>query len=152
MVTSVQFSSVAQSCPTLCDPMNHSMPGITVHHQLPESTQTHVHWVSDAIQPSHPLSSLLLLSAIFPSIRVFSNESVLLMRWPKYWSFSISPSKEYSGLISFKIDWFDLLAVKEGLKSLLQNYSLKASILWYSAFFIFQLTSIHDYWKIHSFD
>jgi len=94
---------------------------------------------------------LFLLPSIFPSIRVFSNESVLLMRWPKYWSFSISPSKGYSGLISFKVDWFDLLAVKGGLKSLLQNYSLKASILRHSAFFIFQLTSIHDYWKNHSF-
>ena len=109
----------------------------------------------ESVMPSNYLilcHPLFLLPSIFPSIRVFSNESVLLMRWPKYWSFSISPSKEYSGLISFKVDWFDLLAVKEGLKSLLQNYSLKASILWYSAFFIFQLTSIHDYWKNHSFD
>ena len=80
----IQFSSVAQSCPTLCDPMNHSTPGLPVHHQLPESTQTHVHCVSDAIQPSHPLSSLLLLPSIFPSIRVFSNESALHIRWPKY--------------------------------------------------------------------
>ena len=87
---SVQSSSVAQSCPTLCDPMNHSTPGLPVHHQLPEFTQTHVHRVSDAIQPSHPLSSLLLLSPIPPSIRVFSNESTLRMRWPKYWSFSFS--------------------------------------------------------------
>ena len=82
-----QFSSVTQSCPTLCDPMNHSMPGLPVHHQLPESTQTLVHWVSDAIQPSHFLSSPFLLPSIFPSIRVFSNESTLHMRWPKYWSF-----------------------------------------------------------------
>ena len=91
--------------------MNHSTPGLPVHHQLPEFTQTHVHWVSDAIQPSHPLSSLLILPPIPPSIRVFSNESTLHMRWPKYWSFSfsVSPSNEYSGLISFKIDWFDVV-------------------------------------------
>ena len=103
---SVQFSSVAQSCPTLCDRMNCSTPGLPVHHQLPEFTQTHVHWVSDAIQPSHPLSSLLLLPPIPPSIRVFSNESTLRMRWTKYWSFSfsISPSKEHPGLISFRMD------------------------------------------------
>ena len=96
-----QFSSVAQLCPTLCGPMDCSTPGLSVHHQLPESTQTHVHQVSDAIQPSHPL---LLLPSIFPSIRVFSSESVLRIRWPKYWSFSISPSNERSGLISFRMD------------------------------------------------
>ena len=102
----VQFSSVAQSCPTLCDPMNHSTPGLPVHHQLPEFTQTHVHRVRDAIQPSHPLSSPLLLPPIPPSNRVFSNESTLHMRWPKYWSFSFSiiPSKEHPGLISFRMD------------------------------------------------
>ena len=101
---SVQFS--CSLCPALYDPMNCSMPGLPVHHQLPEFTETHVHWVSDAIQPSHPLSSHLLLPSIFPSIRVFSNESVLWMRWPKYWSFSfsISPSNENSGLISFRMD------------------------------------------------
>ena len=94
--STVQFSSVAQSCPTLCDPMNRSTPGLPVHHQLPEFTQTHVHRVGDGIQPSHPLSSLLLLPPIPPRIRVFSNESTLPMRWPKYWSFSfnISPSNE----------------------------------------------------------
>ena len=115
---SVQFSSVTQSCPTLSDPMNHSMPGLPVHHQLPEMTQTHVHRVSDAIQPSHPISSLLLLPSIFPSIRVFSNESALRMRWPKYWSysFSISPSNEHSGLISFRMDCLDLLSVQGTLK------------------------------------
>ena len=93
---SIWFSSVAQSCPTLCDPMNRSTPGLPVYHQLPEFTQTHAHWVSDAFQPSHPLSSLLLLPSIFPSIRVFSNESVLCISWPKYWrfSFKISPSNE----------------------------------------------------------
>ena len=103
---SVQFSSVAQSCPTLCDPMDCSMPGLPVHHHLPEFTQTHVHRVGDAIQPSHPLCPLLLLLSVFPRIKVFSNESGLHIRWPKYWSFSfsISPSNEYSGLISFRID------------------------------------------------
>ena len=90
LISSVQFSSVAQSCPTLCDPMNRSTPGLPVHHQLPEFTQTHIHRVRDAIQPSHPLSPLLLLPPIPPSIRVFSNESTLLMRWPKYWSFSLA--------------------------------------------------------------
>ena len=96
---SVQFNSVTQSCPTLCDPTNRSIPGLPVHHQLPEFTETHVHRVSDAIQPSHPLFSLLLLPPIPPSIRVFSNESTLHMRWPKYWSFcfSIIPSKEICG-------------------------------------------------------
>jgi len=116
----VQFSSVAQSCPTLCNPMNCSMPGLPVHHQLLEFTQTHVHQVGDAIQPSHLLSSPSP-AAIPPSIRVFSNESTLRMRWPKYWSFSFSiiPSKEHPGLISFRIDWLDLLAVQGTLKSLL---------------------------------
>ena len=121
------------------------MPGRPVHHHLLELTQTHVHRVGDAIQPSHPLSSLLLLPSIFPSIRVFSNESVIRTRWPKYcsFSFSISPSNEYSGLISFRIDWLDILAVQGILKSLLQHHSSKASILWYSAFFIVQLS--HSY-------
>ena len=110
----VQFSSVAQSCPTLCDPMNCSMPGLPVHHQLPELTQTHVHQVGDAIQPSHPLLSPSPLAPIPPSIRVFSNESALCMRWSKYWSFSlsISPSNEHPGLVSFRMDWLDLLAVQ----------------------------------------
>ena len=131
------FSSVAQSCPTLCDPMNCSTPGLPVHHQLPEFTQTHVHPVIDAIQPSHPLSSPLLLPPIPPSIKVFSSESTLRMRWPKYWSFSfsISPSKEILGPISFRMDWLDLLAVQGTLRSLLQYHSSKASILRLSAFF-----------------
>ena len=112
-----QFSSVTQQCSTLCDPIDCRRLGLPVHHQLPELTQTHVHWVSDAIQPSHPLSSPLLLLSIFSSTRVFSNESALCIRWPKYWSFSssISPANEYSGPISFRIDWFDLLAVQETL-------------------------------------
>ena len=141
----MRFSSVTQSCPTLCDPMDCNTPGLRVHHQLPELAQTHVHWVSDAIQPSHPLSSLLLLPSVFPSIRVFSNESVLHIRWSKYWSFSfsISPSNEYSGLISFRMDWLDLLADQGTLKSLLQHHSSKASILWHSAFFIVQFS--HPY-------
>ena len=118
---SVQFSSVAESCPTLCDPVNHRMPGLPVHQQLPESTQPHVHWVSDAIQPSLPMLSPSLLPSVIPSIKVFSNKLSLRIRWPKYWSFSfsISPSNEYSGLIFFRIDWFDLLAVQGTLKSLL---------------------------------
>ena len=144
-LSSVQFSSVAQSCPTLCDPMNRSMPGLSVHHQLPEVTQTHVHQVSDAIQPSYPPSSLLLLSPIPPTIRVFSNVSTLRVRWPKYWSFSfgISHSNEHPGLISFRMDLLDLLAVQGTLKSLLQHHSSKASVLWCSAFFTVQLS--HPY-------
>ena len=136
-MVSVQFSSVPQSCLTLCYPMNCSMPDLPVHHQLPEFTQTHIHRVGDAIQPSHPLSPLLLLPPIPPSIRVFSNQSALPMRWPEYWSFSfsISPSKEHPGLISFRMDWLDLLAVQGTLKSLLQHHSSKASFLWCSAFF-----------------
>ena len=115
------FSSVAQLCLTLCDPMDCSRPGFPVHHQLSELTQTHVHWIGDTIEPSHPLSTLLSPSSIFPCIRDFSNESVLLIRWPKYWSFSFSigRSNEYSGLISFMIDWYDLLAIWGTLKSLL---------------------------------
>ena len=111
------------------------------YHQLPELAQTHVHWVSEAIQPSYPLSTLLLLPLIFLSIRVFANESVLCVRWPKYWSFSlsISPSNEHSGLISLRMDWLDLLAVQGTLKSLPQHHSSKASILRHSAFFIVQL-------------
>ena len=140
----VQFSSVAQSCPTLCDPMNRSTPGLPVHHQLPEFTQTHVHRVSDAIQPSHPLSSPSPPPPIPPSIRVFSNESTLRMRWPKYWSFSfsMSPSKEHPGLI-FRMDWLALIEVQGTLRSLLQHHSSKASILRCSFFFIVQLS--HPY-------
>ena len=125
--------------------MNCSMPGLPVHHQLPEFTQTHVHRVSDAIQSSHPLSSPVLLPPISPSIRVLSNESTLRMRWPKYWSFSfsISPSNEHPGLISFRIDWLALLAAQGTLKSLLQHHSSKASILQCSASFAVQLS--HPY-------
>ena len=125
--------------------MNRSMPGLPVHHQLPESTQTHVHQVGDAIQPSHPLSSPSPPPSIFPSIRVFSNESALCIRWPKYWSFSfnMSPANEHTGLISFRMDWLDLLAVQGTHKSLLQHHSSNPSILQCSAFFIVQLS--HPY-------
>ena len=130
-----QFSSVAESCPTLCDPMNRSTPGLPVHHQLLSI---------ESVMPSNHLilCHLLLLPSIPPSIRFFSNESTLPMRWPKYWSFSfsISPSNEHPGLISFRMDWLDLLAVQETLKSLLQHHSSKASILQHSAFFIVQLS------------
>ena len=142
-----QFSStqLLSSCLILCDPMDCIMPGLSVHHQLPELAQTYVHWASDAIQPSHPLFPLLLPLSIFPSIRLFSNESVHHIKWPKYCSFSfsfrISPSNEYLGLISFRMDWFDLRAVQGILKSLLQHYSSKASILWHSACKLF-LTSL----------
>ena len=125
------FSSVAQSCLTLCHPMDCSMPGLPAHCQLPEFTQTHVHWVGDAIQPSHPL-----LSPSPPAFNISQHHGLfqlvnLRIRWPKYWSFSfsISPSNEYSGLISFRMDWLDLLAVQGTLKSLLQHHSSKASIL-----------------------
>ena len=140
--TSVQFSSVAQSCPTLCDRMNHSMPGLPVHDQLPEFSQTHVHQVGDAIQPSHPLSS--------PSPAFNLSQHQGLFQWvsashqvAKYWSFSfsISPSSEYSGLISFKMDWLDLLAVQGTLRSFLQHRSSKASILRVLTFFIAQLSN-----------
>ena len=122
----------------LCDPMDCCMPGLPVHHQLPVITQTHVHRVSDAVQPFHPLSSPSPPAFNLSRIRIFFNESILCIRWPKYWSFSfsISPSNECSGLISFRIDWLDLLAVQGTLKSLLQHHSSKASILWCSAFFI----------------
>ena len=125
----IWYCSVTQSCPTLWYPMDWSTPSFPVHLHPPEIAQTHVHWVSDAIQPSHPLSPLLFLPSILPSIRVFSNESALHVRWPKYWrfSFNISPSNEYSGLISFRTDGFDLLTVQGTLKSILQHQCSKAS-------------------------
>ena len=140
-----QFSSVAQSCPTLCHPMNRSTPGLPDHHQLPEFTQTHVNWVG--MPSSHLIlcRPLLLLPPIPPSIRVFSNESILHMRWPKYWSLSlsISPSNEHPGLISLQ---------SKGLSRVFSNTSLKASILWCSAFFTVQLSHPCDHWKNHSLD
>ena len=133
---SIQFSSVTQSCPTLCDPMDCSTPGLPVHHQLPELTQTHVLWVGDAIQSSHPL-----LSPSPPNFNLSQQQGLQMSQFfasdgHKYLSFifSISPSDEYSWLISFRMDWLDLLAVQGILKSLLQHHSSKASILWRSAF------------------
>ena len=139
------FSSFAQSYPTLCDLMNHSMSVLPVHHQLPESTQTHVHRAGDAIQPSHPLLSPSLPAFNLSQHQDLSNESALHSRWPKCWSFSfsISPSNEHPGLISFRMDWLDLLAVQRTLKSLLHHHSSKASIFQHSAFFIVQLS--HPY-------
>ena len=121
------FSSVAQSCPTLCNPMNRSTPGLPVHHQLLEFTHTHVHWVGDAIQPSHPL-----LSPSPPALNLSQHQG--LFQWVssshlKYWNFRIIPSNECSGLISFRIGWLDLLAVQRTLKSLLQHHSSKASVI-----------------------
>ena len=149
-----QFSSVIQSCLILWDPMNHSIPGLPVHHQLPESTQTHVHRVNDAIQHFILCHPLLLLPSIPPSIRVFSNESALHIRWPKYWSFSfnISPSNEHSGLISFRMDWLDPLAVQGTPKTspTPQFKSINSSVL--NFLYSPTLTSIHDYWKNHSFN
>ena len=152
---SVQFNSVSQLCPTLCDSMDCSMPGFPVHHQLQELAQTHVRWVSDAVQPSHPLSS--------PSPPAFSHSqhqgcfqrvsSSHQVAKVLEFSFSISPSNEYSGLISFRIVWFDLSA-QGTLKSLLPNTTVQKHQFFDSTFFIVQLslTSIHDYWKNHSFD
>ena len=152
---SFQFSSVSQSCTTLCDPTDCSTPGLCVRHQLPEFTLL---MSIESEMPSNHLilcCPLLFPSSIFPCIRVFSNESVLCIRWPKYWSFSfnISPSSEHPGLISFRTDWLDLLEVQGTFKSLLQHHSSKVSILQLSAFFIVPtFTSIHDYWKNHSLD
>ena len=149
----VQFSSVTQSCPTLCDPMDCSLPGFPVHSQsLLKLMSIELVMPSNLLILCHPL---LLLPSIFPSIRTFVNESVLRIDWPKDWSFSfsISPSNEYSELISFRIDWFDLLEVQGIVKSLLQQHSSKsinssALGLLYSP----TLTSIRDYWKNHSSD
>ena len=132
----IQFSSVAQLCPTLCNPMNCSKPGLPVHHQLPEFTQTYS--IESVVPSSHLIlcHPFLLLPPIPPSIRVFSSESALRIRWPKYWSFSFSiiPSKEIPGLISFRMDWLDLLAVQGTLRVFSKHHSSKASILWCSAF------------------
>ena len=140
-----QLSSAAQSCPTLCDPMDCSKPGLLVHHQHPQLPQ--LMSIELVMPPNHLIlcPPLLLLLSIFPSIRVFSNKSVLHLRWPKYLSFSftISPSNECAGLISFIMDWMDLLVVQGSLKSLLQHHSSKASVLWQSAFFMVQLS--HSY-------
>ena len=137
--------SVTKLCPTLCEPMDCNTPSFPVLLYLPEFTQTHVHWVSDAIQPSNPLSSPSPLVFNLSQHQGLSNESAFRIRWPKYWSFSfsISPSNEYSGLISFRMDWLELLAVQGTLKSLLQHHGSKASVLQCSAFFMVQL--LHPY-------
>ena len=154
MVTQWGFevSSVAQSCPT---PWNPWSAACQASLSITNSRSSLKLMSNESVMPSSQLilcRPFLLLPSIFPSIRVFSSELVLRIRWPKYWSFSfsISPSNEYSGLISFRVDWLDLLAVQETLKSLLQHHSSKASILWCSAFIIVQLS--HDYWKNHSSD
>ena len=123
--------------------MNFSAPGFPVLHYFPEFTQTHVHWVSDTIHHLILCCPLLLLPSVIPSIKVFSSVLALCIRWPNYWSFSFSigPSNEYSGLIAFRVDWFDLLAVQGTLKSLLQPHSSKASIPWHSVFFMVQLSN-----------
>ena len=150
----VSVSSITQSCLTLCNPKDCSMPGLTVHHQLPELVQTHVHEVGDSTQPSH---SLLSPSPAFnlSQNQGFSNELILCIMWPKYWSFSFSIrlSNECSGPISLRIDWLDLLAVQGTLRSLLQHHSfesINSSAI--SHFYGPTLTSINDYWKNHSFD
>ena len=139
----IQFlcCSFAKLCLALCDSMDCRMPGFPISHHLLEFAQVHVHCIGDSIQISHPLLPSSLLS-IFPSIKVFSNNSAVCIRWPRYWSFSfsISHSNEYSGLISFEIDWFGLLAVQGTLKSLLQHHSSKSSVLQCSAFFMVQLS------------
>ena len=152
----IHFISVAQSYPTLCDPVDCSVPGFPVHHQLPELAQTHIHWVSDAIQPSLLCQPLLSWLQSFPTSgslfqRVSSSHQVAKVLEFQLQHYS---SNEYSGLISFRIEWFDLLAVQGTLKSLLQHHNAKASVLWCSVFFLNAsvLTSIHDYWKNHSFD
>ena len=139
-----QFNSPAQVCPILCNPMDCSTPGFSVHHQLPELTQIHVHWVSDAIKPSQPLSSPSPPAYNIPQHQRLFQGASSLHQMAKYWSFSfsISPSNEYAGLISFRMDW-DLPVVQGTLKSLLQHHSSKASILQCSAFFIVQLS--HSY-------
>ena len=143
----VSVHSVAQSCPTLCDAKDCHTPGLPVHHQLPEPTQTHVHWVSDAIQPSYPLSSHSPPALNLSQQEALLNESALHIRWPNYWSSSfISPSNEHPGLISFRMDWLDLLEVQGTLRSLPQHHSSKASTLQSSAFFTVQLS--HSYMTI----
>ena len=156
MTSPQQFRTVvvqSLSCIWLCDPKDCSMPGSPVLHYFLEFVQTHVHWISDAI---HLIlcCPLFLLPSIFPSIRIFYNESALHIRWPKYWSFSfsISPSNEYSGLISFRIDWLDLLAIQGTLRVFSNTIFQKHQFSALSLLFGPTLTSIHDYWKNHNFD
>ena len=145
------YCSVTKSCLNLSGPMNCSMLGFPVLPYLLEFAQTHVHCISDAIQPPHPLSPTVFLPSILPSIRVFSNESALSIRCPKYWSlsFSISPSSENSGLISFRIDWFDLLAIQGICKSLVQHHIRKHQFYRAQPSLWSKSISIHDYWKNH---
>ena len=150
---SVQFSSLTQSCQTFCDPMNHSMPGLPVHHQLPEFTQTSI----ESVMPSSHLilcHPLLLLPPVLPSIRVFSNESTLLMRWPNYWSFSLSwmNTIEDPGLISFRMDWLDLCSPRDSQESSTTPQFKSINSLALSFLHSPTLTSIHDHWKNHSLD
>ena len=155
LLISYQFSSVAQSCLGLCNPMDCSTPGFPVHHQLPELAQTHAHKL---VMPSNPLilcPPLLLPPSFFPSIRVFSKESAVHIRGKKYWrfSFSISPFNEYSGLVSFRIDWFDFITIQGTLQEsfpISQFKSINSSVL--SFLYSPTLTSIHDYWKNQSLD
>ena len=144
-ISSIQLSSVTKSCSTLCSRKDCSTPDLPVHHQLLELTQTHVHWVGNGIHHIILCRPLLLLPSIFPIIRGFSNEAVLHIRWPAYRSFSFntSPSNEYSGVISLRMDWLDLLTVQGILQSLLQHHSLKVSILWCLVFFMVQLSHPH---------
>ena len=144
--TKVQYCcrSVAKSCPTLCSPMDCNTPGFPVLHHFREFAHTYFHWVDDAINHLI-LSCPLLLLSVFSSFRVFSNESAFCIRWPKYWRFSISlsPSSEYSGLISFSVDWFDLPAIQGTLKSLFWNHTSKSSFLQHSAFFMVQHSHLY---------
>ena len=140
--STVQFTSIIKLCPTPCDPHGLQQARLPCTSPTPSvCSNSYVHQVSDAIQLSHPLSCSSPVPSVFPSLRVFSNESVLCIRWPKHWSFSfsMSPSNEHSGLTSLRTDWLDLLAIQGTLKSFLQHHSSKASILWCSAFFIIQL-------------
>ena len=145
---------LSHACLTLCEPIDCSMPGLPVHHQLQELNQTHVH---ESVMPSNHLilyCPLLLLPSIFPSIRVFSSEPVLRIRWPKFWSFSISPSNEYSGLISFRMDWLDSpCSPRDSQESSPTPQFKSINSLVFSFLFSSVLKSIHDYWKkSHSFD
>ena len=150
----IHCCSMAQSRPALCDPMDCGTPGFPVHHHLLALAQTHVHWVSDAIQPSRSCHSLLFLPSIFPSIRVFSNESGLCIRWPKYWSFSfsISPSNEYSGLIPLGL--IGLVSMQsKGLSRVFSSTTVrKHQLFGAQPFYGPTLASTYDYWKNHSFD
>ena len=139
------YCLVTKLCPTLRNPMDCSTPDCSVPHHLLEFMQVHVQWIGDAIQPSNLLSPSSPSAFNLPQYRVFSNELTFRIRWLEYWNLSlnISPSNEYSGLISFKVDWFDLLTVQGTLKSLLQHHSLKASIIWLSAFFIIQFSHLY---------